>query len=81
MARKPKRYGKKNTEMYAVYQVAWAFGSPTRWPVVAWPSVKECREWIESRKGDGGTYMVEAMPVVMKSWDGTTTENLDPSIR
>lgn len=77
MAKKKNLYGKKNIEMFAVYQVTWLFGSPSRWPVCCWPSVKECQNWIEEHKSDGSKYMVEAMPAIMKAWDGTTTENLD----
>ena len=81
MAKRKNRYGKKNIEMYAVYQVSYFFGAPSRWPIVCWPTVKQCREFIDERKDDGIEYMVEAMPSVIKAWDGTSTEHLDPNIR
>lgn len=74
---KRKLYSSVKTNMWCVYQVGYLFGHANRWPVVAWPSVKECRAFIESKKGNGITYMVEEMKVTMAAWDGTITENID----
>lgn len=39
---KAKRFRQVRTEMYAVYQVSYLLGSPSRWPIVCWPTVKQC---------------------------------------
>lgn len=78
---KAKRFRQVRTEMYAVYQVSYLLGSPSRWPIVCWPTVKQCRDFIEERKDDGMKYMIEPMPSIIKAWDGTLTESIDLNIR
>ena len=65
-----KRFRQVHIEMYAVYEVSYYFGSPSRWPIVCWPTVKQCQNFIEEHKDNGIKYMIEAMPSIIKAWDG-----------
>ena len=78
---KTKRYRAIRTEFYTVYHKFFAFGSPTRTPLISFPGMMDAFTWKRehSLSEDGhyefGKYpakelMVESMPVTIRAWDG-----------
>ena len=78
---KTKRYRAVRTEFYTVYHKFFAFGSPTRTPLISFPGRLDAEKWMkdhtisetgifEYAKYPATELMVESMPVTIRAWDG-----------